>query len=392
MSEEDEEKPVVVAQLASDVPYSCVSSSPDGRLVIMGGKDTVQIVSVKPSGLKEVRSIRISQFFQAQRTVGTSGNQSSLGGGGPNDSRSVRDIFSTATSQNTSSAMTMINVNVSDVAWSICQTQDDDDRLPEVIPETSTLDSDLQDYGHDAKNDPFEAIFSMPGDLRMADESLIAAAGSNGVVLIWRACDLLKGLSDMNRNKQDFYKQLYGNFGTKASDPSSSSIGYPEAVLVEHSKAVKVAWHPNLPNLLLTASLDGTAQLWERFEIGLDTPSQPETSKWSWLSSLSTAQYDNAHERSFSWKCKQVFKPNCGGIRAVQWSTFSDDLFAMVTNNGFLVVYYTIVPHRPAVRIAAHAREATTVDWYVHILNIVVNLLTQESLVSVIIVHCRLTL
>jgi len=363
MSEEDDEKPVVVAQLASDVPYSCVSSSPDGRLVIMGGKDTVQIVSVKPSGLKEVRSIRISHFFQAQRTAG---NQSSIGG--PNDRRTgVREIFSTATSQNTSSAM--INVNVSDVAWSICQTQDDDGRLLDhsASPEISTADGDLQDYGHDAKNDPFEAIFSMPGDLRMADDSLIAAAGSNGVVLIWRACDLLRGLSDMNRNKQDFYKQFYGNFGAKASDPSSSSIGYPEAVLVEHSKAVKVAWHPNLPNLLLTASLDGTAQLWERFEIDLDTPSQPETSKWSWLSSLSTAQFDDAHERSFSWKCKQVFKPNCGGIRAVKWSTFSDDLFAMVTNNGFLVVYYTIVPHRPAVRIAAHAREATTVDWYVYI-------------------------
>jgi len=64
----------------------------------------------------------------------------------------------------------------------------------------------------------------------------------------------------------------------------------------------------------------------------------------------------------------------------------------MVTNNGFRVVYYTIVPHRPAVRIAAHAREATTVDWYVYILNMVVNLLTQGSLISIHLMHYRLTL
>jgi len=367
MSEENDEKPVVVAHLESDVPYSCVSSSPDGRLVIMGGKDTVRIVSLKPSGLKEVRSIRISQFFQAQRT-----SRNQIGGSSDKNRKSVRDVFSAATAQNASPAM--INVDVSDVAWSICQTQDEDDqsiKLPDHLstPELSASrrngKGDLQDYGHDTKNDPFEAIFSMPGDLRMADDSLIAAAGSNGTVLVWRACDLLRGLY-ANRNKQaDVYKHFYGNFGAKPFDQSSSSIGYPEAVLVEHSKAVKVAWHPHLPNLLLTASLDGTAKLWERSEdVDTDSFRQPVESKWSWLGALSTSQFDDAQERSFSWKCKQVFKPNCGGIREVKWSSFSDDLFAMVTNNGFLVVYYTIVPHRPTVRIAAHAREATTLDWH----------------------------
>jgi len=63
MIDKKDSKSIVVAQLEDDVqiPYSCISSSPDGRLVIMGGQDTVRIVSVKPSGLKEVRSIRISQ-------------------------------------------------------------------------------------------------------------------------------------------------------------------------------------------------------------------------------------------------------------------------------------------------------------------------------------------
>lgn len=48
-------------QMQMKIPYNCLSSSPDGRLVIMGGLDSIRIVSVKPSGLKEVRSHRISQ-------------------------------------------------------------------------------------------------------------------------------------------------------------------------------------------------------------------------------------------------------------------------------------------------------------------------------------------
>ena len=58
-------KSAIVAQLSDNtnmqVPYSCISSSPDGRLLIMGGQETARIVSVKPSGLKEVKSTRISQ-------------------------------------------------------------------------------------------------------------------------------------------------------------------------------------------------------------------------------------------------------------------------------------------------------------------------------------------
>ena len=59
----EEKNNVVVAQLEDNVEitYSCISSSPDARLVVMGGQDTIRIVSVKPSGLKEVRSVRISQ-------------------------------------------------------------------------------------------------------------------------------------------------------------------------------------------------------------------------------------------------------------------------------------------------------------------------------------------
>jgi hypothetical protein len=62
------------------------------------------------------------------------------------------------------------------------------------------------------------------------------------VVVVWNARHALLGeLSD----------------NSKPSDDLLSSIGQPEAVLVEHSRAVhRLAWHPSpqRPGLLLTAS------------------------------------------------------------------------------------------------------------------------------------------
>ncbi len=55
---------VTVAKLPGDkapYPYTSLSKSPYGRLILIAGKDTVTFVSIKPSGLKEVKSVRISQ-------------------------------------------------------------------------------------------------------------------------------------------------------------------------------------------------------------------------------------------------------------------------------------------------------------------------------------------
>jgi WD40 repeat protein len=38
-------------------------------------------------------------------------------------------------------------------------------------------------------------------------------------------------------------------------------------------------------------------------------------------------------------------------------------VFAIVTDSGFLLLY-DIMNNRPIVRIAAHAREATSLDWH----------------------------
>lgn len=58
-------KPTVlpVANLGDKAPYpyTSITRSPFGRLILVAGKDTVRFISIKPSGLKEVKSVRIAQ-------------------------------------------------------------------------------------------------------------------------------------------------------------------------------------------------------------------------------------------------------------------------------------------------------------------------------------------
>lgn len=245
----------------------------------------------------------------------------------------------------------------------------------------------------DMKKDPFQSIVSMPDDLRMADDSLIAVAGSNGVVVVWRTCDILGGGfgDDWNRgggnifggdggtnNKNDlsrdqFLQQLMNLQGREGggnrranSSVSSPTIGQPEAILVEHNRAVNcIAWHRHRTGVFLTASQDGTVKMFERRETKSDKNDEIRTSdkyKWKWFAKSTSS----SSVKSYSWHYTGCFKPNCGPVRDIQWSHCNDDLFAMVTNNGFLVVHNVKLVNngRPMVRIAAHAREATTLDWH----------------------------
>uniref|UniRef100_A0A7S1BZV0 Uncharacterized protein n=2 Tax=Corethron hystrix TaxID=216773 RepID=A0A7S1BZV0_9STRA len=115
---------------------------------------------------------------------------------------------------------------------------------------------------------------------------LLAAAASNGVIVIWDSCNLvmedvttggaLQGKSAMTSAATS---SPSANFTTSAASPSDASspagggpppvhpvhFGRPEAVLAEHQRAVnRLAWSPFCPTMLLSASQDGTIKLWDR--------------------------------------------------------------------------------------------------------------------------------
>jgi len=308
----------------------------------------------------------------------------------------LNEVFGSA--QRAASANTIITIT--DVAWSFRQHNNNEhshksSNIRNIIndyPDTPTsISIDGQNNesqtGNDMKRDPFSTIISMPDDLRMADDSLIAVAASNGVVVVWRTSNLLGGGFGNNNgsrgnnfagNNVDHFQFLQqyvnhqGDSGTRRSNAnaSASAIGQPEAILVEHNRAVNcIAWHKHKPGVFLTASQDGTVKMFERREIktNIDKNSNNKNgvaveSKWKWFSKSNAS----SSVKSYSWHYTGCFKPNCGPVRDIQWSNFDNDLFAMVTNNGFLVVHNINLLNnaRPMVRVAAHAREATCVDWH----------------------------
>jgi WD40 repeat protein len=172
--------------------------------------------------------------------------------------RDVRDTF-----QNPHSPQAIVNSSVSivavyDVAWSV------------------SLDND----------DP--------------NSSYVAAAGSNGTVLIWNA-------------KRAFLET-----------ESTSPIGPPpDDVLNEHARAVnRLKWHPKgTRGLLLTASQDEMVKLWERKVI---SPSQEANQTPAPVMSWFGVQQTKAvhKEDSFSWHCISTFNPKAEAVRDVSWGTY----------------------------------------------------------------------
>jgi len=74
----------------------------------------------------------------------------------------------------------------------------------------------------------------------LAEDSVVAAAGSNGVVVAWHARTAL--LEDISGS-------------TRSGQTPPAILGQPEAVLAEHTRAVnRLAWHSRKHDLLLSAS------------------------------------------------------------------------------------------------------------------------------------------
>lgn len=173
-------------------------------------------------------------------------------------------------------------------------------------------------------------------------DSLVAAAGSNGVIAVWNA-------------KQAFFSEGSGESSTLANQR-------PEAILSqEHTRAVNsLAWHPKRPGILLSASQDSTVKLWERREVSSTKGKDNDAKKRFGFFNVT----QNQSHREFNWYCKSTFEPKSEAVREVQWSKFQDDVFAFVTMSGSLVVYSMHVTWKAIVKIAAHAGDASSLDWH----------------------------
>ena len=96
---------------------------------------------------------------------------------------------------------------------------------------------------------------------QLTNDSIVAAAGSNGVVVAWHAETALLGDPTLLTASNEFNQSVGTSKGNQHGknfrqfDDAAVAIGQPEAVLAEHSRAVnRLAWHRRRPDLLLTAS------------------------------------------------------------------------------------------------------------------------------------------
>ena len=322
-------------------PYSAISLSPCRNYAVTAGKDVLQLIRLRPTGLQLLKTVPAALYFQHQpvRTAQTAAERSS------SNKLSLSEFaFGGATAASKGGAAPappssiLTNVVITDVAWSHGHIDQDD-------KDNNYRDSSVQN---------------------LLQSSRIAAAGSNGVIVVWSATVLLEG--------------------TAAALGTNVAAAAPEAVLSQHVRAVnRLAWHPTLDGCLLSASQDATVLLWERRSVAASEPQQPRQhplqhprSKFGIFGGFSSsgkgagsgARYPHdtssvtASKSSFQWICIATFAPKSEAVRDIRWSPYHADVFAVVTASGSLIVYNRRLPYRAVVKLTAHSGEATCLDWH----------------------------
>ena len=318
-NEKTTEKQAVVASLPekSSHPYSSIALSPDRSHALAAGKDTLQLIKLDPSGLRMIRSIKVGHhFYSAVTTDSSTGGSSTVrkSGSAPRRYGDVRDAFQlgpTAAAARSASANMMGNISISKVAWSHAV---DLSNTMTTTPGTSATIAEkkaLSHHGDDTQRKRQQSTEEL--------DSFVAVAGSNGVVVVWSA------------------KQLLFSDPAKAT-PSGRSRGnaisstqfnqQPEGLLSQHTRAVNsLAWHPKRAGFLLTASQDGSVKLWERRVVASPNPStdKQQQSRRPWYSMSGRNMDDLASApRKHSWFCRATFEPKSEAVRDIKWSIFSD--------------------------------------------------------------------
>ena len=241
-----------------------------------------------------------------------------------------------------------VNVTVTDVAWSLPQSYlVDCEYRPGVgdgvSPGGDSSTADSMDDAVDSEQHPghypsfikrvpagaVKSQFYHSSAPFIDDSSIVAAAGSNGVVVAWHNSALLGDATNSPSNNAP-NGLFHGR--RERSISTSVSIGQPEAVFLAHSRAInRLAWHPtgNRPYLLLTASQDGTVKLWDRRATSAAIVDEkqsanasltvPNMRNWFGFSGTQVAANrslsTSINMTTSNWHCITTYTPKCEAVR-----------------------------------------------------------------------------
>lgn len=278
----------------SNHPFSSISLSPEGKYAVASGRDVLHVLRLGLGNkMDEIRSVRIAQYFQSNNGSLNRG-PSSIQNSQYTHMHDALRISSAPTTTPTGGGGGGVNVNVTDVAWSLPQT---------FVLDNGVGGSTTSGKGVSDNSDSLEGLFSSSMDAlefeqntthhppyinrvhaKLAsnpaspvgnelpspidDSSVLAAAGSNGVIVAWHARSALlapKQHETMTPGRHDRWGG--SNNANNAQVTSAATIGQPEAMFLAHSRAInRITWHPTgrRPYLLLSGSQDGLVKLWDR--------------------------------------------------------------------------------------------------------------------------------
>jgi WD domain, G-beta repeat len=408
----DSNDPIVVASLKQTImtssktqddakyPYTSIALSPCRNYAVAACKDKIQMIRVSSNGLHLIKTIVAGQYLQVSTSTTNPSTPASLPSSSSSQIGTIMDssLFTridTKPPVSTSSA-TMIHVDVNDVAWSNIPyptsswtdgTKDIDDDYNNNT--YTSIDDNNDVLPHETESNYYHTTTTTAtqhaSDIATANSatsshesskirkrrssiskrkysfsrqqsdhsrgSFIAAAGSNGVILVWNAENLLDLSSTPNPSdavRKDSSTQQQQN---QVSSSSSSLFATPDAILNQYGRDVnRLAWHPTKHGILLSASQDGTVRLWERrkmiptnnnnsnSDVGMSggsneiVTSAPRGGMFSAL--FGNMRITNKQvvdvgpiptKTLYQWHLRTIYEPKSEAVRDIKWSPHYED-------------------------------------------------------------------